>query len=71
MAVPADTVRGSRAEGLAETLGRGYGRAMGETVLILIWLAAWLTGLLIAGKLALWLLRRVVGATGRAWRQGD
>lgn len=38
--------------------------------MIALWAAAWLVGLYAAARVALWLLRTVVGATGKAWR-GD
>jgi hypothetical protein len=43
-------------------------RFMGDAVLIALWIAMWLGGLFLAFRMAMWLLRTIVGATGRAWR---
>jgi hypothetical protein len=41
-----------------------------ETVFILIWLALWAAGIYLACRVAMWVLRSIVGATGKSWR-GD
>jgi hypothetical protein len=41
---------------------------MGETLLILVWLAIWALGLYAAWRLTLWMLKTVISTAGKAWR---
>jgi len=54
--------------GLANGARYGHSGEMGETVLILLWLALWALGLYVAWRLALWMLKTVIATAGKAWR---